>query len=1268
MNESKAVPLLLSDSCLQSSDLPILAHQEEIVAALRANQVLIVAGETGSGKTTQLPKMCLAAGRGKRKRIGCTQPRRIAALTVAERVAEELGEQSFLVGSKIRFKDSTSRDTRIKFMTDGILLAEAQHDRNFSAYDTLIVDEAHERSLNIDFLLGYLKQLLPKRPDLKVVITSATIDTARFAAFFGGAPVIEVSGRGWPVVVRYLPPDEDGEEEESFVDRAVAATLRLCREEGPGDVLVFMPTERDIIESQAGIAAGLARQGQAGVALPLFGRLAPGEQKKVFRPVKGRKIVVATNVAETSITVPGIRFVVDSGLARLPSYNPRARTSKLPVVRVSQAACDQRMGRCGRVGPGLCLRLYSEEDYQGRPRYTPPEILRTNLAAVILRMQSLGLGEPAAFPFLDPPSGRAIQDGYALLAELGATDRRGRLTARGRLMARLPLDPRISRMIIAAREENALREVMVIAAGLSIQDPRIRPPGKEEAAAAAHARFAGAASDFLFFLALWDTYHATFTKLKSLARMGKFCTGHYLSFVRMREWFDVYAQISQALAEEPGFVVNREPASPEAVHRAILSGNLRNIAMKKDKAELSSLAAKTNRMPFGGRNLYLAAGGREAAIFPGSCLSGKGPEWIMAAELIETTRLFARTVAPIRPEWLEAIAGELCRFTYSDPHWEKGRGQVVAWARVSLFGLVIVPRRKVNFGTIEPEETRRIFIRAALVEGELKGDYPFLAANLALVARLSEMEDRLRRPDIVVDEEDIFAFYESRLGPEVRDQRSLNQWLKTKGAAESLVLRENDLIRSRPENHELEKFPQTIAVSGIELPLAYRFAPGEADDGVTAQVPASLAPHLDQERFEWLVPGLLLEKLTFLLRGLPKSLRRSLVPIPDTAAALVRDLPFAGGSLYRALERQIAGSHRLRINQRDWPIDSLPGHLRFRFLLVDGQGKEVLATRDPAGLKSREAERETMLSTARLAGLKREWEKGAVGAAGLTPLPASLPVTGADGVVQGFVYPGLALAGAETEQRLFAGEAEARESTRQALAMLYLAEFAQQGKALRRELTIPRGQWPLYEGLAGHEQFNEELWRFMMSEVFLLHDGLVPEAGRFAATVAEVKNSGFPGKCREIFNEVVKLLQERRATLDLIAGLAGKPGGAARAAIYREQAVLIVPGDFLRAISKQRFPALLRYLKALRTRIERGRLYPGKEAEKAARVAVHEAHFTKAVAGEGNSLELADLLARYREMIEEYKVSLFAQELGTAYPVSEKRLAAKWAEIEALLP
>ncbi len=1253
---SAAEPILAPLSLRYPEELPITAHRAELVAAIRDNQVVIVAGEPGSGKTTQLPKLCIEAGRGRRGRIGCTQPRRIAAISIASRVAEELGPAGAgLVGYKIRFRDETSRTTRIKFMTDGILLAEAQHDRELRAYDTIIIDEAHERSLNIDFLLGLLKQLLTKRPELKLIITSATIDTTKFARAFGGAPVIDVAGRAYPVEVRYQPVDHEREEEgeETYVDRAVAAVLALRREDRQGDILIFMPTERDIRETVDTLSEAIKveRQhhgGSEATVLPLFGRLSPGEQTRIFQPARGQKIVVATNVAETSITVPGIRYVIDTGLARLASYNPRARTHKLPVVPVSRASCDQRQGRCGRVGPGICLRLYSEEEYLARPEFTPPEIVRTNLAEVILRMISLHLGEPAAFPFVDPPSSRAIRDGYALLAELEAIDDRQRLTRVGELMARLPLDPRIARMIVEARNENALREVAVIAAALSIQDPRVRPAEKEGAADAAHARFVHPHSDFLFFLNLWDTYHQTLTKIKSQSRMRKFAKSHYLSYLRLAEWLDIHEQIARILAEEPGFAMNSEPAAYDAVHRALLSGNLRNIGLKKEK------------------NVYQGAGGREMVIFPGSALYNKGGQWIMAAEVVETTKLYARTVANIKVEWLEPLARPLCRYAYSDPHWEKRRGQVVALEKATLFGLVIVAGRQVNYGRINPAEARQLFIQAALVEGELQGDYGFLSHNQKLVADLQALEERVRRRDVLVDEQVIGRFYEERLPGDIWDQAGLRRFLKQPGADQRLRLTEADLLRQLPENHELEQFPARLHLDGVELALTYTFAPGSEADGVTVAVPLHLVGHLRPESFEWLVPGLLFEKITFLLKSLPKSLRRPLVPVAQAAERIAQELTPYQGSLYTAMARAVQDLYGVRVTPADWGIESLPPHLRFRFQLVDSQGTVLKESRHFQEIRAMEGlaipdDREAM-------ALRRQWERDGIGPETLPQVPSQLPLSDNAGRLAGYLYPGLELvAGQGVGLRLFREEAAARQATRAALCHLYSQEFKPALKSIKKECAIPRQHWALCEGLGGHDELNAALWEFVQVEMFGVRAAAVPTPTDFARQVAHVRQQGIALLAKKAFEPVIAVLQARRETLDAISRLAAQTKGqASRAADLRADVAVLVPPDFLQRYTLAQLTNLPRYLKALRLRLERAQVDRAKDEAKAKQLAP----FAERLAGVGDEAAMGEakrqVLAEYREMVEEFKVSLFAQELKTAYPVSAKRLEEKWREFELL--
>ena len=1355
-------------------ELPISQFRDEIVAAIIASPVVIIAGEPGSGKTTQIPKFCLLAGRGGDKKIGCTQPRRIAAISMAARLQEELGPAgAAMVGHRIRFSDQTSRGTRIKFMTDGILLAEVQRDRELRAYDTIIVDEAHERSLNIDFLLGILKNLLQTRSDLKVIITSATIDTEKFSRHFNRAPVIKVAGRTHPVEIRYRPVEEEtntpaAESEPSYVEQAAAMVGEIMEGEGAGDILLFMPTERDIRECaeileqqmpsasslKSGAASGSRRGGGlrggvrvgvgSAVIMPLYGRLSPGEQRRIFQPVKGRKIVIATNVAETSITVPGIRYVVDTGLARIAAYNPRARTHKLPVVPIARSACDQRAGRCGRVGPGVCYRLYSEENYLNRTLYTPPEIVRSNLAEVILRMISLKLGDPAGFPFVDPPSSRAIRDGYQLLLELGALEsgQRGggaaeltgpgmgplRLTRQGRVMSRLPLDPCISRMILEARDHNALREVSVIAAALSIQDPRIRPLEREKEADLAHRRFVAGQSDFLFYLKLWETSREVLSKTGSIGKLRKFCAGHFLYYQRMREWQDIHQQIARILAEEQGFTFNTLPAEPEAVHRALLSGNLRNIAIKKEK------------------NRYQGGGGREILIFPGSTLyqrrspieqkegeesrekKGGGenqslPRWIMAAELVETSKLYARTVAAIEPEWIEPLAKPLMRYNYGEPHWEKRRGQVVALERGTLFGLTVVAGRKVAYARIDAEGARHIFIQSALVEGELRGNYPFLEHNQALIARLQDMEERSRRRDLLVDEQEIFNFYQQRLPPEVVDQSSLNRLLKIKKAETSghgervadkrvsgddfLRLREEELVSREPESDLTEKFPATLLLGETPLELRYHFEPGADDDGLSVLVPLSLAPHLRPELFEWLVPGMLPEKIFFLLKNLPKNLRRRLVPIPQTSEVLAQVLKPGNYSLCQALAKRIHEMYGLRIEAEAWPMAELPPHLRCRFCLMDEQGSIVAAGRQLDQLVAEGGTIGSRLPSGEVEKLKGRWERERITASTLPQLPEHLAerlaVVAENGRLCGYLFPGLEERGEQVDLRLFTDEEEAGRATIRGLLRLYRREFAPGMKMLDKELSFPKRHWRLLQGLGDTNELNRRMAEFTLRELFAVGSGKIPSAQEFKARVAKVTELGLFNEARRLFSLPLEVLSRRGEVLSALTRLqpsassllpkgkgekksgafaelgalvsakttaeldGGAGGSTSPAAALRAQLDALVPADFPSRYDADGMARLPRYLKGLRIRIERAHADPAKDQAKAALLAPFEQRLAKYPDPSQLSQAKKTLLAEYNLMLEEYKVSLFAQELKTLFPISPQRLEEKWQELEGTL-
>jgi len=1236
--------------------LPIVAQKDKIIKAIQNHRVIIIAGDTGSGKTTQLPKMCLESGRGEEQLIGCTQPRRIAAISMAARVDEELrAPADGLVSYKIRFRDKTDPRTRIKFMTDGILLAEARSDKLLSAYDTLIIDEAHERSLNIDFLLGYLKRLLLSRDDLKLLLSSATIDTEKFARYFADACVLAIPGRTYPIEVRYLSPDTGDENGDvSYIDRTVDAVLELRRREKPGDILIFMPTERDIHETSdllaAALQAGQPPPSVSGPAtiLPLFGRMHSNDQKRIFKQFGGQKIVVATNVAETSITVPGIRYVIDPGLARIASYNPRARTTKMPICKISRSSADQRMGRCGRVASGVCIRLYSEDDYNARPEFTLPEIKRSDMAETILRMAALQLGDPAIFPFIDPPSGRAIRDGFAQLRELGAINDRGDLTRRGWLMARLPLDPRISRMIIEARSLNALSEIAVIAAALTVQDPRIRPAGKEKEADAVHSRFAESASDYLSFLELWQLYHRTQDKIQSNSRMRKFCTSHYLSYQRMREWRDIHEQIRGVLDRGKNFIFNSEAASYDDVHRRILAGSLRNIAMRK------------------ARNVFQGTHGKELFIFPGSSQYNRAGSWIVAAELVETTRLYARVVAAIKPEWIEPAAAHLCRSTFAEPRWEKKAGRVVADEKVTLFGLIIVPRRRVHYAGTSPQarrEAREIFIREALVCGNLGTRLPFLEKNLQLVKRLQAMEDRLRQRGIVADEQDLFAFYDARLDDDVCDRQDLLRLLKKKKAP-SLEMTEADLLHELPSSSELERFPAAVTLNDASCQLSYRFAPGADDDGVTLTLPMSDSGQLDAQQLEWLVPGFLPEKILFLLKGLPKGIRKKLIPLQQTAREMHDALQPGKGSLYDALADAVYRKFRVRINRKDWPLADLPAHLAMRVRLVDESGETIRAGRDIHALVSQSPAESVENIDVRI---RNRWERDGITDWDFMDLPDEIPVNQPH-EPGGFVYPGLVAEqpGGPLAIRLFPTPGESRRATRNGLITLYSLQLPLQSKALQKECAAlfsdKKKSWSLYQGIAGLAELREQVFTCIMTEIFHAGNGRIPDRQSFKERLEAVKKNGLLAEGLTIIDVITEALQQRRETLSL----AEKYGAMSPARLapdqltdFRQQAAAILPPEFLRFFTLTKLAAVPRYFKALRIRIERAHSDPDKDRKKAELLAEYVQR-VRQLDRDSLTPECRQHLDEYCEMLEEFKISLFAQEIKTAFPVSAKRLDTKW--------
>jgi ATP-dependent helicase HrpA len=1238
-------------------NLPITAKKEALIEAIQRHPVLIVAGETGSGKTTQLPKFCLAAGRGVYGAVAVTQPRRIAAITVGNRIAEELGEPvGHTVGYKIRFSDTSQPGTRIKIMTDGILLAEAHKDPWLYQYDTLIVDEAHERSLNIDFILGIVKKLLTRRRDLKVIITSATIDTQKFSEAFDNAPVIKVSGRLYPVETRYLAPSEAGDEETGHVELAVRAVEKVVQERRRGDILVFMPTEQDIRDT-CDLLEG--RHFDATRIMPLFARLSAAEQQRVFQSDGRRKIIVATNVAETSITIPGIHYVIDSGLSRISQYTPRSRTTTLPVVPISQSSADQRQGRCGRVANGICIRLYGQEDYDQRPRYTPPEIQRANLAEVILRMIALNLGDVENFPFIDPPAPRSIQDGYRLLLELGAIQTReaarkgsGKyiLTERGRVMARLPLDPRLSRMLLAAHEDGCLDEVAVIASALSIQDPRERPVDKQALADAAHARFADPISDFVTLLRIWQAYAQCVTQRASWGAVKKFCRDNYLSFRRLREWRDVYEQLHAVLAEHAIRPVNpiRLPQGPAeiaddwyaALHQSILSGFLSNIAMQKEK------------------QIYQAAYGRQAMIFPGSGLFKHPGRWIMAAEMVETSRLFARSAAVIHPAWIEAVGRELCTYTYSDPHWERRREQVTASEQVALFGLII-DRRPRPYGPVNPDEATEIFIRQALIAGDVRKPLPFMTHNSALVAEIQALEDRLRRRDLLVEEEAMFTFYRQRLD-QVFDLPTLKKRIRAAGGDAFLRMRREDLLIFDPPDEALAKYPDQIDVGCQRLVCEYRFDPGHEADGVTVRVQLPAAAAVRAETMQWLVPGLLGEKIAALIKALPKELRKQLVPVTDTAALIARDMPIQRDTnLASALSAFILRRFNVQIPPAAWNESSLPDHLRLRIAVTDAQGRVVRSSRDAAILRqAADLDPDHDRFNAAVCAYERRdirtWDFG--------DLPATIHVHEKGGKSWP-AFPALALRDGVIVLTALADPAKAVASHIQGVRELLLREFQSDVKYLRKNLALPPSCHPIARRLGGHGALETQLVEKVVDDLLAKN---VRSAAEYEALRSTLRITGIAGQGRDLREHLLTVLMAYRDIVNRFKPMAPANGPIAHLmADLQAELGHLIPPNFIRLYDRDRLAHLPRYLKALALRTERALVDPEKDRAKQSRVAPFSARLTL-LAREltpDSSAARRQALEELFWAIEEYKISVFAQEIKTAVPVSAKRLEEQIAAL-----
>ncbi len=1237
--------------------LPVSQKRHDILKVLHANQVTIIAGDTGSGKTTQLPKMCLELLSGSGGRVGCTQPRRIAALTVSARVSEELAQYGHLVGYKIRFQDATTPSTKIKFMTDGVLLAETRSNRLLQEYDFLIIDEAHERSLNIDFLLGHLKNILHERPGLKVIITSATIDTNAFSSHFSNAPIVRIPGKTYPVEVRYSPPvpDEYGETG-NYIESCVDAIFNIHTREAPGDILAFLPTERDI----RNCVDLLKKKIKDAAILPLFGRLHTADQKKIFQTGKQSKIVVATNVAETSITVPGIRYVVDTGLARMAYYNFRAKTNSLPIQRISKAGCDQRKGRCGRIGPGICVRLYDEQDYLERDEYTLPEIKRSNLAEVILQMLSFGLGDPFSFPFVDPPLSSAISDGYNQLQELGAIDERRSLTATGRKMALMPIDPSISRIVIEAQQNNCLREIMIIATVLAIQDPRVRPADLAQQADAAHEQFNDNRSDFLAYLNIWNLFHAVKGKT-SWSRLKKFCHSHYLSFQRMREWIDLHGQMTRIIQALPRFSAGEHDASYDDIHKSLAAGFLRNIAMKRDK------------------NLYLGGSGKEVMIFPGSGQFKSGAHWIVAASFLETNRLYAFHVASIQPEWLEPLGGKLCKYSWTNPRYHKKSGRVIADEKVSLFGLPIIPCRKVNFGTTNTANrtaARTIFIEEALLAGNLVGNYDFLEANRKLVASWVDIEDRLRTRDILVHNEVIFQFYDEKLPESVFDRFTLNAFLKKKKNANLLKLSEDIIIDRKPSGRELADFPDSLQIGSHTFKLEHTFDPSSDLDGVTVRIPLAMVDTLRGETFEWLVPGLLQEKITFLLKGLPKRIRKHLIPLNIAVDKVLDDVDIYKGSFFSALEASLFKHFQISIKKSDWP-EHLPKHLLMRFLLYDISGKEILNSRDFSKL-SVQREYDSAASLQNISsndlGKIEQWQKIETRTWCFDDLPAKIPLFSPSNEIAGFLYPAVTPLPEKALVTLcfHTDRAKAISQNRQGLHYLYKLQFTKQYTLLKKycntSLSGPSSMWfvEVFETKANGVQ---SLMDFIMEELFQTRDGSIPTLELFQKRLQEVEKITLFAAGQDICNKVLSLLRRRREVQSEIArhkdlDFQAKITAEGKYTEYRERLEEILPHDFFEKRRLSEFEDCGRYMKSLIIRISRAHADPAKDRTKSTIIAPYAQNLATLQNTPANaSIPLSGLIKEYEKLIQEMRVSLFSPELKTAVPVSEKRLKQLWQKI-----
>ena len=1276
-------------------ELPVSARREEIAAALQANQVIIVSGETGSGKTTQLPKICLSLGRGERGLIGHTQPRRIAATATAKRIAHELGSAPGMhVGYKIRFNDVLSDGAWVKLMTDGILLAETQSDPLLRNYDTLIIDEAHERSLNIDFLLGYLKQLLPKRPDLKVIITSATIDAERFSRHFEikgrPAPVIEVSGRLYPVEIRYRPVESEltprnpnagvagsagttkpataattsaarGKQQRDLMDAIVDAVDELALN-GPGDILIFLPGEREIRDA----AEALRKHHPPHVEiLPLFARLSAQEQERVFKTSNARRLVLATNVAETSLTVPGIRFVVDAGTARVKRYSYRNKVEQLQIEAIAQSAANQRAGRCGRVAAGVCIRLYDEQDYLQRPKFTDPEILRSSLAAVILKMKSLKLGDVEQFPFIEPPLGRAIADGYQLLQELGAVDEARELTVLGRQLAKLPLDPRVGRMMLAGRDHDCLSEMLIVAAALSVQDPRDRPAEAQAAADNAHKKFADEKSEFLSYLKMWKWFEEAIDQKKSNRQLQEQCRENFLSQMRLREWRDVHSQLF-TLVREQGWRMNEAAATYEQLHLALLTGLLGNVGYKSDDEPL-----------------YLGARGIRFHLWPGSSLSKKAGRWVVAGELVETSRLFARTIANVQPEWLERVGGHLLKKSWGDPRWEKKSGQVSAYERATLYGLVVYSQRRTDYGKIQPAEAREIFIRSALVQGEFETRAPFFAHNQKLIREIENLEHKSRRLDVLVDEELIAAFYDKLLPESIHNTVDFEQWLRkaSKDDPKLLYLSRDDLMRHEAAGVTTDLFPKVMRTAGIEMSLTYHFEPGAVRDGVTLTVPLYSLNQVSLARCEWLVPGMLKEKIHLLLKSLPQKLRRHCVPLPDYAAGFCDRIheakKFGQGSLLDAVIADVRSQTTVVIKTSDFKLETLPAHHFMNFKIIDEHGRQLdmgrnlSALQAELGTQAREqfqkiAEQavpvESAVGSNAAVNTKPAQSRSAAGPANFQnlttwsfdALPELLEIQQGKQTLIGF--PALVDRVTHCDLEVFDDPNEAATFHKNGLQRLFSLQLKEQLKYLEKNVAGLQQMGMQFMALGSQEELRDQIIQAGLTRA-CMQLPLPTNANEFNQRRDEGK-----ARLNLLVNEIARLIGQILGEYHTLPKkLQALKAHKAAQADMQSQLQSLIHKWFVVETDHGQLAHFPRYLKAVLVRLDKLRTDPTRDTRLMSEWQQAATPWQRALKSGAHG---DPKMQEFRWMLEELRVSLFAQELKTPMPVSVKRLQKVWESMQ----